>query len=42
MRNEDAGANRDTLRLSADWWAFLVALVLVALVRAGLLRGVPW
>jgi hypothetical protein len=42
MANEDAGARRDTLRLSADWWAFLVALIVVALVRAGLLGGVPW
>jgi hypothetical protein len=42
MRSEDAVGHRDTVRLSADWWAFLVALVLVALVRAGLLGGVPW
>jgi hypothetical protein len=28
--------------LSLDWISFLVALGIVALVRAGLLAGVPW
>ena len=28
--------------LSLDWIAFIVALGLVAAVRAGLLGGVPW
>jgi hypothetical protein len=28
--------------LSLDWISFLVALGLVALVRAGLLGNVPW
>jgi hypothetical protein len=29
-------------RLSLDWWAFVVALVLAATVRSGLLGSVPW
>jgi hypothetical protein len=28
--------------LSVDWAAVLLALVLVALVRAGLLPAIPW
>jgi hypothetical protein len=28
--------------LSRDWWAVLVALAAVILVKLGLLAGIPW
>jgi len=31
-----------TKRLSLDTWAVLLALVLAALVRAGVFKHVPW
>jgi hypothetical protein len=30
------------MRLSRDWWAVLVALAAVILVKLGVLAGVPW
>ena len=30
------------MRLSRDWWAVLVALAAVILVKLGLLAGIPW
>ena len=30
------------LRLSLDWWAVVAAAVAVALVKLGLIAGVPW
>jgi hypothetical protein len=30
------------MRLSRDWWAVIVAAILVVLVRLGALRGIPW
>jgi hypothetical protein len=41
MTNQPSGG-RTRPGLSLDWISFLVALGLVALVRAGLLGSVPW
>jgi hypothetical protein len=30
------------MRLSRDWWAVLVALAAVILVKLGVLAGIPW
>jgi hypothetical protein len=30
------------VRLSRDWWAVLVALAAVILVKLGVLAGIPW
>ena len=29
-------------RMSRDWWAVLVAAIVAALVKIGVLAGVPW
>jgi hypothetical protein len=30
------------MRMSRDWWAVLLAAVAVALVKLGIVSGVPW
>jgi hypothetical protein len=30
------------MRLARDWWAVLVALAAVILVKLGVLSGIPW
>ena len=30
------------MRLSLDWWAVIAAAVAVALIKAGLISGIPW
>jgi len=32
----------DAMHLSRDWWAVIVAAALAALVKSGLLTGIPW
>jgi len=29
-------------KLSLDWWSVLLALVVAALVKAGMLPAIPW
>ena len=31
-----------SFRLSVDWWAVVLAGLLVALVKAGVVRGIGW
>lgn len=33
---------RSSFRLSVDWWAVLVAGLLVVLVKTGVVRGIRW
>jgi hypothetical protein len=32
----------NAMRLSRDWWAVIVAALAVALVKLGVVAGVPW
>jgi hypothetical protein len=41
-QTQEAGAAVKAKRLSLDTWAVLLALVLAALVRAGVFKHVPW
>ncbi len=29
-------------RISLDWWAVIVALLVALLLKLGIIRGVPW
>ena len=36
------GSEDDSMRLSVDWWAVLVAALAVILIRTGIIAGIPW
>jgi hypothetical protein len=43
MRNEPAAPERTLkLRLSLDTWAVAIAFLLALIVRAGLVKHIPW
>jgi hypothetical protein len=42
MSTEATGKRESRWKLSLDTWAVVVALVLAALVRAGVLKHIPW
>jgi len=42
MSTNNDGDKRTRFRISLDTWAVAIALVAALLVRAGLLKHVPW
>jgi len=42
MSEKKNGANRPRFRLSLDTWAVAMALAAALLVRAGVLKHIPW
>jgi hypothetical protein len=41
-RLRDGAFEGGSMRLSLDWWAVLAAGLVVIMVKAGLLTGIPW
>ena len=42
MGEQQEQAKRGLTRISLDTWAVILALVLAALVRLGVLKHIPW